>query len=315
MTETISAELVIDARNSIGEGPAWDAAKERLLWTDIPAGAIYSSSSTNGKLWPITQTWKFDQPVSVVVPSASGGLVAAVGMDILAIQEDGTTTVLAHLGCDPAAVRFNDGKCDPQGRLWVGTLSLDGRSGAGAALYRLDADGTLNTMIEDVALSNGLGWSPDGRKFYYIDTPTLGIDVFDFHPDEGTITDRKRLVSFVKGEGRPDGLAVDDDGCLWVALFLGAQVRRYSPTGRLLATVAISAPQATSCCFGGRDGQDLFITSAAGLLPEWRLLGAGFTREFGERAVEAPGAGGVFACRPGIGGPPATAFGRLSPSH
>jgi sugar lactone lactonase YvrE len=310
MTEKMSAELVIDTRNSIGEGPAWDAAKDRLLWTDIPAGVIYSSSSTNGNLWPITQTWRFDRSVSIVVPSASGDLVAAVGTDVLAIQEDGTTTVLAHLAFDPAVVRINDGKCDPQGRLWLGTLSLDGRSGAGAALYRLDADGTLNTMIEDVALSNGLGWSPDGRKFYYIDTPTLGIDVFDFHPDEGTITDRKRLVTFVKGEGRPDGLTVDNDGCLWVALYMGAQVRRYSPTGRLLATVAISAPQATSCCFGGRDGQDLFITSAAVLLPEWRLLGAGFTREFGERAAEAPGAGGVFACRPGIGGPPAVPFGR-----
>ena len=121
-------------------------------------------------------------------------------------------------------------------------------------------------MIEEVSLSNGLGWSPDGRKFYFIDTPTLGLDVFDFHPDAGTITGRKRLVTFVKGEGRPDGLTVDNDGCVWVAMFLGAQVRRYSPTGRLLATVAISAPQATSCCFGGRDGQDLFITSAAGLL-------------------------------------------------
>lgn len=309
MTERMSAELVIDARNSIGEGPAWDPAQDRLLWTDIPAGVIYSASPTNGNLWPITRTWKFDRQVSVVVPSASGGLVAAIGTDVLAIHEDGTTTVLAHLASDPAIVRFNDGKCDPQGRLWLGTLSLDGRS-RGAALYRLDADGTLNTMLEEVSLSNGLGWSPDGRKFYYIDTPTLGIDVFDFHPDEGTITDRKRVVTFIKGEGRPDGLTVDSDGCLWVALFLGAQVRRYSPTGRLLATVAIPAPQATSCCFGGRDGQDLLITSAAGLVPEWRLVGAGFTREFGELAAKAPGAGGVFACRPGIGGPPATAFGR-----
>jgi sugar lactone lactonase YvrE len=306
----MSAELVIDVRNSIGEGPVWDGAKDQLLWTDIPTGVIYSSSPSNEKLWPIARTWKFDRPVSVVVPTASGGLVAAVGMDILEIQEEGTTSVLAHLDRDPAVVRFNDGKCDPQGRLWVGTLSLNGQWGAGAALYRLDADGTLTTMIEDVALSNGLGWSPEGRKFYYIDTPTLGIDVFDFHPDEGTITDRKRLVTFVKGEGRPDGLAVDNDGCLWVAMFLGAQVRRYSPTGSLLATVTMSAPQATSCCFGGRDGQDLFITSAAGLLPEWRLVGAGFTREFGERAVEAPGAGGVFVCRPGIGAPPATPFGR-----
>jgi sugar lactone lactonase YvrE len=309
MTEKMSAELVIDARNSIGEGPAWDAVQERLLWTDIPAGVIYSSSSTQGKRWPITRTWKFDRQVSVVVPSVGGGLVAAVGTDVLAIQEDGTITVLAHLACDPAVVRFNDGKCDPQGRLWLGTLSLDGRAGA-AALYRLDPDGTLSTMLEEVSLSNGLGWSPCGRKFYFIDTPTLGIDVFDFHPDEGTISGRKRLVTFVKGEGRPDGLAVDGDGCIWVAMFLGAQVRRYSPTGRLLATVEISAPQATSCCFGGRDGQDLFITTAAGLLPEWRLVGAGFTREFGERAVAAPGAGGVFACRPGIGGAPAAAFGR-----
>ncbi len=212
MTEIISAELVINTRNSIGEGPAWDAAKDRLLWTDIPAGVIYSSSSTNRKLWPVTQTWEFDRPVSVVVPSASGGLVAAVGTNVLAIQEDGTTTVLARLAFDPAVIRINDGKCDPQGRLWLGTLSLNGQSGAGAALYRLDADGTVNTMIEDVALSNGLGWSPGGRKFYYIDTPTLGIDVFDFHPDEGTITDRKRLVTFVKGKGRPDGLNVDNDG-------------------------------------------------------------------------------------------------------
>jgi sugar lactone lactonase YvrE len=308
VTFTISAELVIDAHATIGEGPAWDRVNERLLWTDIPSGTVYAASCANGGMWRNDVVWRHDGPVSAVVPATRSSLVVTTRSEILALHPDGRTAPIGRVDIDSNLLRFNDGKCDPQGRLWIGTQSLDGRSGAGAALYRFDPDHTIHTMVNGVAISNGLGWSMDGRKLYYIDTPTLGIDVFDYHPEDGSIDGRRRLITLLKGEGRPDGLTIDDEGCIWVALFMGGQVRRYSPKGYLLLVVTIPAPQATSCCFGGEDGRDLFITSAAARLPDWRLTAAGFTSEAGERAVTAPGAGGVFVCRPGVSGPAAVPF-------
>jgi sugar lactone lactonase YvrE len=189
---------------------------------------------------------------------------------------------------------MNDGKCDAAGRFWAGTMAFDYRRGAGA-LYRLDPDGRVHTMVRDVTISNGLDWTDDGRRMYYIDTPTKSIDVFDFDLASGAIASRRSLVQVPDGQGFPDGMTLDAEGGIWVALFRGGVVRRYTPDGALDREIRLPVTQPTSCAFGGRDLRDLYITTAANTLsPE-------------ERARQ-PHAGGVFRCRPGVQGRPANRF-------
>jgi sugar lactone lactonase YvrE len=216
-------------------------------------------------------------------------------------------TPFAHLDADPKAVTFNDAKCDPQGRLWAGTYAHDFRA-AGGALYRIDPDGTITTMLEGVGQSNGLAWSPDGATFYYIDSFAHTIDAFDFDATLGVIGRRRTIVKIPLGEGAPDGMTVDCDGCLWVAVFGTGEVRRYTTEGALLARVSISAPAVTSCAFGGIDGRNLFITSAAIPIPDAILPILGCSKEQVATSHTALGAGGLFVCRPGVGGKPPSPF-------
>jgi len=183
--------------------------------------------------------------------------------------------------------RTNDGACDPAGRFWIGTTALDFAPGAGS-FYRY-SDGVLERMIDSVTLSNGLGWSPDGRCMYYVDSLTFRIDVFDFDVDAGLITKRRPFVSLAPADGTPDGLAVDNEGGVWVALYGGGAVRRYGPDGELDRVVAVPAKNVTACCFGGDDGRSLFVTTAA---PE----------------------GSVFVTDAGVSGPPAQPFRSTAPS-
>jgi sugar lactone lactonase YvrE len=202
---------------------------------------------------------------------------------------------IADVEADLQDQRMNDGKCDPAGRFWAGTMALDKRRGAGA-LYRLDADGRVHRMLDEVSISNGLDWSNDGRLMYYVDTPTRSVDVFDFDVATGAIANRRSLARVEPDEGWPDGLTLDADGYIWVALWCGAAVRRYAPDGTLDRVVAVPTTYPTSCAFGGSDLGDLYITTAAtALTPDERL------RE--------PLAGGLFRCRPGVHGRPAHRFG------
>jgi sugar lactone lactonase YvrE len=216
-------------------------------------------------------------------------------------------TSFAQIDADPNLVHLGDGKCDPQGRLWLGTQPNDFTPGH-CALYRLDPDGTVATLLEGVGLSNGLDWSPDGNTLYYIDSLTRSLDAFDFDARDGTIARRRSVVKIGIGEGGFDGMTVDREGCLWVAVFGPGEVHRYSARGELLARVQISAPAATSCAFGGADGGDLFITSASIRLPPGVVSLIGCSAEVAETSATAPGAGGLFVCRPGATGIPATPF-------
>jgi sugar lactone lactonase YvrE len=171
-------------------------------------------------------------------------------------------------------------------------MALDERPGAGS-LYRLDPDGSVVQMLADVTISNGIVWSLDGSTMYYIDTPTPRVDAFAFDPAEGTIRDRRPVVSVSPGLGSPDGMTIDADGCLWVALYGGSAVHRYTPDGRLDAIVPLPATAATCCAFGGDDLDVLYITTAAKGTPPG--------------AVE-PHAGGLFAVDPGVRGVPTTAY-------
>jgi sugar lactone lactonase YvrE len=221
------------------------------------------------------------EDVGTVAVRAAGGLVLATASGLYTCLDDGGRRTLLHEV--HTGGRFNDGKADPWGRFWAGTY-LDRPRGS-SALYRLDPDHSLHTVATGVTCSNGIGWAPDGTTMYYIDTQTGGVDVFDHDPSSGAVTGRRRLIDVDRGW--PDGMTVDVDGCLWVALWDGWGVRRYAPDGRLLTTVEVPAQRVTSCAFGGAT---LYITTAR----------TGLT-DFGDQ----PGAGSVFACEPGVSGLPA----------
>jgi sugar lactone lactonase YvrE len=190
-------------------------------------------------------------------------------------------------------IRFNDAKADARGRLWIGSMHT-GRQ-TGASLYRLDLDdrseagGALAEIVSGVTVSNGLGWSADGRLMYYVDTPTLRVDVFDYEPATGEATGRRPLVDVSDTGGRPDGLTVDAEGCLWVALARGGAIHRYTPDGRLDTVVPLPVSWPTSCAFGGPELRDLYVTTASEPLSD------------AARAAE-PLAGRLLRLRPGVRG-------------
>ena len=237
----VVAELVLDARAELAEGPLWDARTGELLWVDVMAGLVHRLDPASGK----DRTFDVNQPVGAVVPRAKGGYALAV-RDGFAVTGDRDGVVLvAAVEADRPETRMNDGACDSRGRFWAGTMHLDCVTCAGN-LYRLDVTGEVHVMCRDVTISNGIAWSPDDSLMYYVDTPTLGIDAFDYEPETGAIAGRRRIATIEDGAGSPDGLVVDAEGCIWVALWEGWAVRRYSPEGKLLEVVDVPAARATS---------------------------------------------------------------------
>jgi sugar lactone lactonase YvrE len=276
----VDVDVVLPARAKLGEGPVWDAHEGVLRWVDIVPGLVHRLDPATGE----DTAFEFGEQVGTVAVRASGGLVLATESGIWTCANDGTGRRRPHeVDTDPPGGRFNDGKADPWGRFWAGTM-LDGTAGA-AALYRLDPDGSLHRAVTGVSVSNGLAWSPDGTTMYYADTPTHGADAFDHDPETGALTNRRRLVDVDRGW--PDGLTVDAEGFLWVALWDGWGVRRYAPDGRLVETVDVPAQRVTSYAFGGPGLSTLYLTSAT----------------IGLSGVAEP-AGAVFACDPGVSGQP-----------
>lgn len=287
---TITSELVHDAGARLGECPRWDGARQRLWWVDIDAGVVHDTDPVTGD----DRHHAVGQKVGAVAPRRAGGVVLAVASGFALLDPaSGSVERLVDLAM-PADVIMNDGACDPAGRFWAGTAAEDERSGAGT-VYRLDPDGEAHAVLPGVTLSNGLGWSPDGALMYYVDSADAGIDVFDFDVMEATATGRRRFVAIPDEDGVPDGLAVDHDGGVWVALWGGGQVRRYLPHGSLDRVVSVPTSHVTACAFGDRDGSTLYVTTAAGYLDD------------AERSHQ-PHAGGLFAASPGVTGPAATAF-------
>jgi sugar lactone lactonase YvrE len=190
--------------------------------------------------------------------------------------------------------RLNDAKCDPAGRLYVGSMAGDDRPGA-AALYRVDPDWQVSTVLTGTTISNGLGWSPDGSRMYFNDTGADSTYVFDYDVASGTASNQRVLCALGPDDGHPDGLTVDAEGYVWVACYGGSAVRRFAPTGELDGLLGLPVRNVTSCTFGGPALDELFVTTAAEGLSE------------SERA-EQPDAGRVFSCRPGVTGLPVTPF-------
>ncbi|MFF4195870.1 SMP-30/gluconolactonase/LRE family protein [Nonomuraea sp. NPDC001831] len=244
-------EKVPVPRAALAEGPRWDAATGTLLWVDIPAGHVHRLDPAGDE----RETIELGRPVGVAVPHASGGLMLALGNGF-ARHADGRTELVARPP-EPAGNRMNDGACDRAGRFFAGTKAEDDTPGAGS-LYRLSQDRTCDKVLDGVTISNGVGWSPDERLMYYVDTATDRIDVFDYDPATGTLDGRREFAALPS----PDGLTVDAAGHVWVALWGGAAVVRLRPDGRTDLTVEVPAANVTSCAFGGPDLDVLYVTTA-----------------------------------------------------
>ncbi|WP_327595161.1 SMP-30/gluconolactonase/LRE family protein [Streptomyces chartreusis] len=246
-------EVAVLAEAELGEGPTWDACSGRLLWIDILGARIHTYDPVSGRRSVRTTP----QHVGAVKPRAGGGLVLNLRDGVGLLDADDSFRWLHH---EPVpGRRANDAAVAPDGSLWAGTMRYDEAPGGGS-LSRITGDGSVDLVLDDVAVSNGTGWSPDGSLMYYIDSPTRRIDVFD-HAD-GRVGDRRPFAEIEDGAGFPDGLTVDADGCVWVALWDGSAVRRYTPAGELDRVIELPVPRVTACAFAGPDLTDLYITTA-----------------------------------------------------
>ncbi|RPF33233.1 SMP-30/gluconolactonase/LRE family protein [Streptomyces sp. TLI_185] len=246
-------EVAVRAEATLGEGPTWDAAAGRLIWIDILGARVYTYDPVTGR----RTTRVTDQHVGAAKPRAGGGLVLNLRDGVGLVDPDDTFRWL-HREVVPGR-RANDAAVAPDGSLWAGTMRYDEAAGGGT-LSRITGDGSVELVLDDVAVSNGTGWSPDGRLMYYVDSPTRQVDVF--HHEDGRAVDRRRFAQIEDGAGFPDGLTVDADGCVWVALWDGGAVRRYTPDGELDRVIELPTPRVTACAFGGPDLTDLYITTA-----------------------------------------------------
>ena len=244
----------------LSEGPRWHEERGELLWVDILGARFHRTRLTADGGPAGIRTVALDRHVGAVTPVEGGGHLLAAGQGFIFVDEAGSVHELAQPGAGHVGVRMNDGACDPQGRFWAGTMAYDESPGAGT-MYRLELDGTCSTVLTGLTISNDVGWSPDGATMYLSDSGASQVDAFDFDGATGAITHRRTLVHIDQPGIAPDGLTVDEQGDIWVALYGGWAVHRYGADGTLRATVDIPVAQATSCAFGGADRGTLFVTT------------------------------------------------------
>jgi sugar lactone lactonase YvrE len=265
----IRADVLVEPVVLHGEGPTWDGAEQSLYWLDQLGGEVLTLDHGTVTRRPVGKV------AAIIRPRVDAGHVVATERSVLIVDKNWSTLrQLPDLFDDPR-VRLNDGGCDPQGRFYCGSMAYDEVTPLGT-LYRIDADGTSTVLLHDVTISNGLDWSPDGSTVYYVDSPTQGIDAFDFDPAAGAFANRRRIVTISPDVGTPDGLTVDNGGLLWVALWDGSAVHCYTPAGRLEDVVELPTRQVTACTFGGPQLDELFITTSARDLEDDPLAGALF---------------------------------------
>ncbi len=287
----ITAELVLDARVALGEGPIWEPQNQVLYWVSIMESKvfIYDPASASNRVIDVGQY------VGTVVPSTSGALYLALHHGFAKLDLDTEElTMIADPEEDLPDNRFNDGKCDPAGRFWAGTMSVEA-SGSVGSLYMLDTDGSVRKMAEEISISNGLVWSLDNTTMYFIDTPTRRVDAFDYELATGNISNRRPAITFPANTeadqfGAPDGMTGDAEGMLWVAHWGGSRVTRWNPeSGELLNTIQLPVSQVTACAFGGPNLDELYITCARTGLSD-------------EELTTQPLAGSLFKAKPGVKG-------------
>jgi len=285
-------EALKTEKSILGEGPLWLSEKGQLVWVDIEGGKVRVYEPNTGKESEIP----VGQRIGAIVQADDGRMVCALesGFAFLDLSSGRIEPIVdpeAHLPDN----RFNDGKVDPAGRFWAGTMSKDDKGPVGA-LYRLEGDGSVDRMVEGIGCSNGLGWSLDAKTMYYIDTSTGRVDAFDYDVENGEIRNRRTAASIPREHGYPDGMTVDAEGMLWVACWDGYGISRIDPaTGTLLHRLELPVSRVTSCCFGGENMDELYITSARVGLSE-------------EQLRREPLAGSLFVCKPGVRGLPSNKY-------
>lgn len=287
---TLTAEIEYPIRSKLGEGAMWDWRSQKLFWVDIEGFAVHVYDPATKQ----DRAINVGQYVGSLAPRKSGGLVLTLKTSFAALDPDtGEVTQIVDAEPHLPGNRFNDGKCDPAGRFWAGTMALDEKHGAGKGnFYCLETDRTVRLKVPGVSIPNGMAWSRDHRTMYFIDSPTQQVTAYDYDEATGEITRARAVVKVPKEMGYPDGMTIDAEDKLWIAHWDGGQVARWDPqTGEALASIKLPVLRPTSCVFGGENFDTLYITSAS-------------TRLSAEKLASQPLAGSLFVCRPGVSGLP-----------
>jgi sugar lactone lactonase YvrE len=289
--ESVRCVLPWDA--TVGECPVWHPEEQSLYWVDIQKRQIHRFHPVSGK----NQTFDLPEIVTCIALRAAGGLVLTLRKHFASFEP--ATSKLERLGgveCDLPDNRFNDGKCDPQGRFWAGTMDAVHWSAPTGNLFRMNAEGSVELMQSNVICSNGSGWSPDGSRMYYTESFRYAIFVYDFAPASGAISNRRLFAAIDSNSGGfPDGMTVDADGFVWSNIVGLGQIRRYDPDGKLERIVQLPVPRATDCTFGGKDLRTLYVTTARETMTPDQL-------------AAAPLSGSLFAVDCTVRGLPSNSF-------
>ena len=294
MSPPVSAgalRCALDIRASLGECPVWSTAEQALYWADINAPSLnrFDPATGGNRVMPMPSS------IGSFALRKRGGFIVALRDGLWLARPDGTLERrMVEAPYDPAHHGFNDGRCDPQGRFFASTMN-EKRDAPSAALYRIDTDFAITEIFANLTISNGLAWSPDGRTMYHADTPALTINAFDFDAASGMPSKRRVFARFEAETDRPDGAAVDSEGCYWIAFYRGGRVVRLSPAGKMLASFPLPAKCPTMCAFGGADLKTLYVTSAR-------------QQRDAEELARLPQSGGIFAMRVDVPGLPEPAF-------
>ncbi|XP_006639196.2 regucalcin [Lepisosteus oculatus] len=280
---SVKIECAVKEKNKIGESPVWEEKEGTLLYVDVSGQKVCRWNPATNQI----HTLKTDQYVGSVVPRRSGGYIIGVGTRFAAVDwKQQTITTIAHVDEDKSNNRFNDGKVDPAGRYFAGTMALEVRPAElerhQGSLFTLNPDHSVVKHFDQVDISNGLDWSLDHKIFYYIDSLSFKVDAFDYDKKTGNISNRRAVYHLEKDEGIPDGMCIDTEGKLWVACYSGGRVLHIDPTtGKRLRTVKLPVDRTTSCCFGGQDYSELYVTTASEGMDE-------------DSMKRQPEAGGIF---------------------
>jgi len=286
------ALLVSDVGATLGEGPMWNAGTEELSFVDILEGKLFVCDAAGG----ILSALQIAKPIGAALPTEGGRWLIVTDTEFGHLQRDGVIAPILHLNEGPEGIRFNDAKCDPWGQALAGTMRYDEKAGS-ATLFRLvrrpagsaSDRWVAHALLEHVGLSNGMGWSPDGRYFYYIDSLTQAVARYRYDPCGPLLDCVPDFITIDRGDGIPDGMCVDAEGGLWVALYGGGAIHHYDASGKQDLSVDVPVPNPTSVALGAPDGNRLFITTARG-----------------DEQVPEHGAGGLWAVDVECPGPPAT---------
>ena len=294
--EKMEAVLEYRISSQLGEGPVWNHKTGELLWVDIEGKLLHIYNPATG----VNRSLPTPSRAGTVVPSGDDEVLVALEDGIYTMHtQTGQTQLFCSIEADMPWNRFNDGKCDPAGRLWVGSMDF-GVTNPTANLYRVDADGKATKMLDSITISNGIVWSGDQKTMYYIDTPTGVIRAYDFDVTTGEISNGRVAVAVPESLGAPDGMAIDEEDMLWVGMWNGNCVARFNPlTGELISRLEVPAHNVTACAFGGKDLDTLYITTAALDMTE-------------EEAAAFPDAGSLFIAVPGVKGVRSPFFGKNS---